>query len=72
MSSSLLAETALLPWMFILTQKEVALENNQVLSGHLFIADDDFLDNIFLTPVTVFIPRVPEYLRYDGNSISRA
>lgn len=58
--------------MFILTQKEIALENNQGLSGHLFIADDDFLDNIFLTPVTVFIPGVSEYLTYDSNSISRA
>lgn len=33
--------------MFILTQKEIALENNQVLGGLLFIAADDFPDNIF-------------------------
>lgn len=56
--------------MFILTEKEIALENNQVLGGHLFIAAHDFLDNILLTPATVFIPGVSEYLRYDGKSIS--
>lgn len=55
--------------MFILTQKEIALENNQVLGGHLFIAADDFLDNILLTPVTGFTPGLSEYLRYDGNSV---
>lgn len=56
--------------MFILTQKEVALENNQVLGGHLFIAADDFLDSILWAPVAVFIPGVSEYFRYDGNSVS--
>lgn len=50
--SSLMTKITLLPWMFILTPKEVALENNQVLGGHLFIAADDFLDSILWTPVT--------------------
>lgn len=56
--------------MFTLTQKGVALENNQVLGGHLFIAADDFLDSILWASVTVFIPEVSEYFRYYGNSVS--
>lgn len=44
--------------MFILTQKGVKLENNQVLGGHLFTAADDFQGSILQAPVTVFIPGV--------------
>lgn len=53
-----------------LTLKEVTLENNRVLGGYLFIAADDFLDNILWASVTVFIPRASEYFRYDSNRVS--
>lgn len=56
-------------WMVILTQKRVKLENNQVLGGYLFTAADDFQGSILQAPVTVFIPGVSEYLKYNGSSV---